>query len=109
MDMQLKDWNKYELPDNTFLSLFLESNTLVQIHATLNLRKRIKKLTNKLIISWNYWWKQILTNCGEYKQNIVVFPGERNLWSFLFKKEMQTFSFTAISDDAWSELLSVHE
>jgi len=52
--MQLKDWNKYELPDNTFLSLFLESNTLVQIHATLNLRKRIKKLTNKLIISWNY-------------------------------------------------------
>lgn len=28
---------------------------------------------------------------------------------FCLKKEMQTFSFTAISDDAWSELLSIHD
>lgn len=40
--MQFRDWNNYELPDNTFLSLFLESDILVQVHGTLNLRKNKK-------------------------------------------------------------------
>lgn len=31
-----------ELPDNTFLSLFLESDILVQFRGTLNLRKNKK-------------------------------------------------------------------
>lgn len=108
MGRQFKDWNNYGLSDNTFLSLFLESNILVQVHETLNHRKRIKKLTNKVLFS-------AITDENKFSPSAVntsealLSSLEGENYGLLFKKEMQIFYFTAISDDAWSELLSIHD
>lgn len=91
MVMQLKDWNNYELPDSTFLSLFLESDILVQVHGTLNLRQRKKKLTNKVLFPG-------ITDGNKFSPTVVntsealLSPLEReNYGLFCLKKKCRHF------------------